>query len=41
VDWVWYGNQGKLEYDLAVAPGADASQVRFAWEGATSPRLNG
>jgi hypothetical protein len=40
VDLVCYGNQSQFEYDLAVAPGADPSQVQLAWEGAESLRLN-
>jgi len=34
VDVVFYGTDGKLEYDLLVAPGADPSRVRLAFEGA-------
>ena len=41
VDLICYGDQGRLEYDLAVAPGADPNQVHLAWEGADSLRLNG
>ena len=41
VDLVLYGNQGKLEYDLAVAPNADASQVRFRIDGADTVRITG
>jgi hypothetical protein len=40
VDLIAYGNQGQLEYDLAVAPGADPTQVQLAWEGIESLRLN-
>jgi hypothetical protein len=40
IDLACYGNQGKLEYDLIVAPGADSGQVRLAWEGADSLRVN-
>ena len=29
VDLVYYGNQGQLEYDLVVAPGADPSPIAF------------
>lgn len=33
IDLVYYGNQGKLEYDLIVAPGADPTQIprRSCW----------
>jgi hypothetical protein len=33
VDVVYYGNQGMLEYDLVVAPGADPRQVRVRFTG--------
>ncbi|HYR55669.1 MAG TPA: SBBP repeat-containing protein [Myxococcaceae bacterium] len=33
IDLVYYGNQQKLEYDLVVAPGADAEGIRLALEG--------
>jgi uncharacterized protein (TIGR03437 family) len=33
IDLVLYGNAGKLEYDLVVAPGADPGQIRLAYEG--------
>ncbi len=36
VDLVWYGKGKKLEYDLVVAPGVDASKVEIAWNGAKS-----
>jgi hypothetical protein len=29
VDLVYYGNQGQLEYDFVVAPGADPAQIRL------------
>jgi len=34
IDLVYYGNQGQLEYDLIVAPGADPTQIRLAFNGA-------
>jgi len=34
VDLVYYGNQGQLEYDFVVAPGADPRLVRLAFQGA-------
>ena len=34
IDLVYYGNQGQLEYDLIVAPGADPSQIKLALDGA-------
>lgn len=33
IDLIFYGSGGRLEYDLMVAPGANLSQVRFAFEG--------
>jgi hypothetical protein len=33
VDMVYYGNQGKLEYDFVVSPGADPRQVKLAFRG--------
>jgi hypothetical protein len=34
IDLVYYGNQGHLEYDLVVAPGADPTQITLAFDGA-------
>ena len=34
VDLIYYGNQRQLEYDWAVAPGADPSAIRLAIDGA-------
>ena len=34
VDLVFYGHEGKLEYDFIVAPGAEPSAIRFEVEGA-------
>ena len=34
IDLAYYGNEGKLEYDLIVAPGADPNQIKLAFEGA-------
>jgi len=34
IDVVYYGNQGRLEFDIEVAPGADLAQVRLRIEGA-------
>jgi len=33
-DLVWYGNQGRLEYDFVVQPGADISHLRVRFDGA-------
>jgi uncharacterized repeat protein (TIGR03803 family) len=39
VDLVYYGNQGKLEYDFVVQPGADPRQI--ALDVGTGPRIDG
>ena len=33
VDMAYYGNQGKLEYDFLVKPGADPNVIKLAWKG--------
>jgi len=33
IDVAWYGNQGQLEYDFWVQPGADPSRIRVRFEG--------
>ncbi|HEY0757624.1 MAG TPA: Ig-like domain repeat protein [Acidisarcina sp.] len=33
IDLVYYGNQGVLEYDFALAPGADLSSIRLRFKG--------
>jgi hypothetical protein len=35
IDVAYYGNQGKLEYDFIVAPGADPSRIKLAFDGAS------
>ena len=37
VDLIYYGNQGKLEYDFVVAPGANPKVIRLGFEGLNSP----
>ncbi len=34
IDLAWYGNQGQLEYDFVVAPGADPATIALGFEGA-------
>ncbi len=34
VDVVWYGKQGRLEYDLDLQPGADPNKIAMRFEGA-------
>jgi hypothetical protein len=41
IDMVWYGtNDGHLEYDFALAPGADPAPIRLGIGGAQSLRLD-
>ena len=40
VDLVYYGNQGQMEYDFRVAPGADPSRIGFEIAGAGHLRIN-
>ena len=40
VDARFYGRQGRLEYDLIVAPGADPSRIELALSGARTLRLD-
>ena len=41
IDLVFYGNQGRLEYDFRVAPGADPAQAELQFDGATKLELSG
>jgi hypothetical protein len=36
VDLVYYGNQGQLEYDFRVAPGAEPNQIALRFQGASA-----
>jgi hypothetical protein len=40
VDLVYHGNQGRLEYDFVVAPGADPGAIRLAFTGADGTQLD-
>ncbi len=40
IDLVFYGNQRRLEYDFVVAPGADPSRIRLAFEGIEGMRID-
>jgi hypothetical protein len=40
VDLMYYGTQGRLEYDFAVAPGASAAPIRLAFAGADAVRVD-
>jgi uncharacterized repeat protein (TIGR01451 family) len=41
IDLVFYGNQGHLEYDFKIAPGADPSQAELQFDGASKLELSG
>jgi len=41
IDLVFYGNQGRLEYDFKVAPGADPSRAELEFNGASKLQLSG
>ncbi len=36
VDLIYYGNQGQLEYDFRIAPGADPKQIALSFQGAAA-----
>src|SRR5947207_15225606 len=40
VDLIYYGNQRQLEYDLVLAPSADLSRIKLAYEGARDVRID-
>ncbi|HEY7835658.1 MAG TPA: SBBP repeat-containing protein [Ktedonobacterales bacterium] len=40
VDLVYYGNQGRPEYDFVVAPGADPARIALGFSGATQMGLD-
>ena len=40
IDLVYYGNQGRIEYDFELAPGADPRKIQFAVQGADKMRLD-
>ena len=41
IDLVYYGNQGQLEYDFVVEPGADPARIRLRVAGARKMYVNG
>ena len=41
IDLVYYGNQGQLEYDFVVGPGADPARIRLRVAGARKMYVNG
>jgi hypothetical protein len=40
IDLIYYGNQGQLEFDFELAPGADFKSIRIHFEGADNIRLD-
>lgn len=40
IDLVYYGNQGQLEYDFVVQPGANPDVIRIGYEGAHSVQVD-
>jgi hypothetical protein len=40
IDLAYYGNQGRLEFDFLVAPGADPGRIRMSFEGARDIRID-
>ncbi|HEX8285968.1 MAG TPA: FG-GAP-like repeat-containing protein [Pyrinomonadaceae bacterium] len=40
IDAVYYGRQGRLEYDFVVAPGANPARIRLALDGARAVRVD-
>jgi uncharacterized repeat protein (TIGR01451 family) len=41
IDLVFYGNQGRLEYDFRVAPGGDPARAELQFEGAAKLEVSG
>ncbi|HTC55758.1 MAG TPA: SBBP repeat-containing protein [Candidatus Sulfotelmatobacter sp.] len=41
IDLIFYGNQGHLEYDFRVSPGADPSRAELQFDGASKLELSG
>ena len=40
IDLVYYGSEGRVEYDWIVAPGADASKIRMVFDNAERTRVD-
>jgi uncharacterized repeat protein (TIGR01451 family) len=40
VDVIYYGKEGRLEYDFTVAPGADPNRIRLKFDGARDIRVD-
>jgi hypothetical protein len=41
IDQIFYGNQGQLEYDFVVSPGADPGVIRLNFDGAKRTKIDG
>ena len=41
IDLIYYGSQGRLEFDFELSPGAVPSQIQMRFEGARSLRVDG
>src|SRR5262245_46850196 len=41
VDVIWYGNEGRLEHDFIVAPGADPNRIEVSFAGADAMAIGG
>lgn len=41
IDLVYYGNEGRLEYDFIVAPGQDPNRIRLGFADASSVSIDG
>jgi hypothetical protein len=39
IDVAWYGNQGEIEYDFLLKPGADPNRIRVHFDGASKLAL--
>ncbi|PKM78557.1 MAG: hypothetical protein CVU90_02125, partial [Firmicutes bacterium HGW-Firmicutes-15] len=40
IDLIFKGDAGSLKYEFVVSPGADPAQIRLAWRGASSVRID-
>ena len=40
IDMIYYGNQGRMEFDFQVSPGADPKSIQMRLEGAQSVKLD-
>lgn len=40
IDLVYYGNQGQLEHDYVVAPGADPGAIKLHYDGMRRIRID-